>query len=123
MAKFEEGNADGRKISGDIATEMQARSVEARRRNKTLREATLAALPEDGGGGKTRLEHLVLKAMDNHRKGKLTFRDLKDLAAILGEQTINVKTDGPQIVPMPPEAIEALGKWANKTGADTPGEE
>ena len=123
MAKFEEGNADGRKISGDIATEMQARSVEARRRNKTLREATLAALQEDGGGGKTRLEHLVLKAMDNHRKGKLTFRDLKDLAAILGEQTINVKTDGPQIVPMPPEAIEALGKWANKTGADTPGEE
>ena len=125
MAKFEEGNPIGEatRISGDIAGEMQARSVEARRRNKTLREATLAALQEDGGGGKTRLEHLVLKAMDNHRKGKLTFRDLKDLAAILGEQTINVKTDGPQIVPMPPEAIEALGKWANKTGADTPGEE
>lgn len=94
MAKFEDGNADGRKFSGDVATEMQARSVEARKRNKTLRETLLAALMEDGGGGKTRLEHLVLKAMDNHRKGRLTFRDLKDLAAILGEDVLRIQHEG-----------------------------
>lgn len=88
MAKFEQGNPIGEatRISGDVAGEMQARSVEARKRNKTLRETLLAALMEDGGGGKTRLEHLVLKAMDNHRKGRLTFHDLKDLAGVLGEE-------------------------------------
>ena len=92
MAKFEQGNPIGEatRISGDVAGEMQARSVEARKRNKTLRETLLAALMEDGGGGKTRLEHLVLKAMDNHRKGRLTFHDLKDLAFVLGEAELGI---------------------------------
>lgn len=92
MAKFEQGNPIGEatRISGDVAGEMQARSVEARKRNKTLRETLLAALMEDGGGGKTRLEHLVHKAMDNHRKGKLTFHDLKDLAFVLGEAELGI---------------------------------
>jgi hypothetical protein len=92
MAKFEQGNPIGEatRISGDVAGEMQARSVESRRRNKTLRETLLAALMEDGGGGKTRLEHLVLKAMDNHRKGRLTFHDLKDLAFVLGEAELGI---------------------------------
>ena len=88
MAKFEEGNEHA--INADIAREYQARSVESRKRNKTLREALLAALQEDGGGGKTRLEHLVLKAMDNHRKGRLTFHDLKDLAFVLGEAELGI---------------------------------
>lgn len=125
MAKFQPGELPpvGQQISEDSAREMQLRSAASRKRNRTLRETLLAALQEDGGEGMTKMEILVRQAMNNHKKGKLTFRDLKDLAAVLGEQTINVKTDGPQIVPMPPEAIEALGKWANKTGADTPGEE
>lgn len=125
MAKFQPGETPpgAIPINEDIAKEYQKRSAEARKRNRTLRETLLTALNEDGGEGMTKLEVLVRQAMNNHKKGKLTFRDLKDLAAVLGEQTINVKTDGPQIVPMPPEAIEALGKWANKTGADTPGEE
>ena len=88
MAKFEQGNEHA--ISADVAREYQARSVESRKRNKTLRETLLAALQEDGGGGKTRLEHLVLKAMDNHRKGKLTFHDLKDLAFVLGEAELGI---------------------------------
>ena len=90
MSGFKEGNTEGRKFSGENAADMQARSAEARKRNKTLREALLAALQEDGGGGKTRLEHLVLKAMDNHRKGKLTFHDLKDLAFVLGEAELGI---------------------------------
>ena len=101
-------------FSAGVAQEMQLRSAEARKANRTLRETMLAALSEDGGGGVTRMEHLVRKAMENHRKGKLTFHDLKDLAAVLGEGTLNVKTDGPAIVPMTPEAIEALSKWSSK---------
>lgn len=88
MAKFEQGNEHA--ISADVAREYQARSVESRKRNKTLRETLLSALMEDGGGGKTRLEHLVLKAMDNHRKGRLTFHDLKDLAFVLGEAELGI---------------------------------
>ena len=116
MAKFKKGETPkgAKPINEEIAKEYQARSAAARKANRTLRETMLAALAEDGGGGLTRMEHLVRKAMDNHRKGKLTFRDLKDLAAVLGEGTINVKTDGPAIVPMTPEAIEALSKWAAK---------
>ena len=125
MAKFQPGETPqgAIPINEEIAKEYQLRSAASRKRNRTLRETLLAALQEDGGEGMTKMEILVRQAMNNHKKGKLTFHDLKDLASVLGEQTINVKTDGPQIVPMPPEAIEALGKWANKTGADTPGEE
>ena len=90
MAKFEDGNADGRKFSGDVATEMQARSVESRKRNKTLRETLLAALQEDGGEGMTKMEILVRQAMNNHKKGKLTFRDLKDLSFVLGEAELGI---------------------------------
>lgn len=125
MAKFQPGETPqgAIPINEEIAKEYQLRSAASRKRNRTLRETLLAALSEDGGEGMTKMEILVRQAMNNHKKGKLTFHDLKDLASVLGEQTINVKTDGPQIVPMPPEAIEALGKWANKAGADTPGEE
>lgn len=73
---------------------------------------TLAALQQDGGGGLTRMEHLVLKAMDNHRKGKLSFRDLKDLSAILGEQTLNVKTDGPRLLVVDEETLQAAAERA-----------
>lgn len=119
MAKFEQGNPIGEatRISGDVAGEMQARSVEARKRNKTLRETLLAALMEDGGGGKTRLEHLVLKAMDNHRKGRLTFHDLKDLAAILGENVLKVETDGPKLLVVDSETLQAAAKWSSKPEA------
>lgn len=125
MAKFQPGETPqgAVPINEEIAKEYQLRSAASRKRNRTLRETLLAALQEDGGEGMTKMEILVRQAMNNHKKGKLTFHDLKDLAAVLGEQTINVKTDGPQIVPMPPEAIEALGKWAGKTAADTPGDE
>lgn len=121
MAKFQPGELPpvGQQISEDSAREMQLRSAASRKRNRTLRETLLAALNEDGVEGMTKMEILVRQAMNNHKKGKLTFHDLKDLASVLGEQTINVKTDGPQIVPMPPEAIEALGKWAAKTGGET----
>lgn len=120
MAKFEKGiTPEGAvPISGeDMAKEYQRRSVESRKANTSVREALLRELAKKASEGSdlTRLEALVLKAMNNHAKGKLSFKDLKDLADLLGEsiQNVNVKTDA-AIVPMTPEAIEALGKWASK---------
>ena len=78
---------------GGVAEEMQARATEARKQNKTLREAMREALLEDGGGGMTKLEVLVRKAMNNHREGKLTFKDLQNLAIVLGETQLTLTLD------------------------------
>lgn len=93
--RFVAGNTEGQQFrnSGGMAAAMQERSVEARKQNKTLREALREALMEDGGGGFTKMEILARKAMENHRSGKLSFRDLSYLATILGEANINVTLD------------------------------
>ena len=83
----------GEQISEDVAREYQARSARARKQNKTLREAMREALLEDGGGGMTKLEVLVRKAMNNHREGKLTFKDLQNLAIVLGETQLTLTLD------------------------------
>lgn len=118
MGKFEKGNEHA--ISAEVARDYQRRSVEARKANKemraTLREVLMAELDEkDERTGLTRRQLLIKKAMANHAKGKLSFKDLKDLADLLGEsiQNVSVQTDAP-IVAMTPEAIQALGKWASK---------
>lgn len=104
----EEAREIGRK--GGIA------SGKARKEKATLRAVLLEELDEkDERTGLTRRQLLIKKAMANHAKGKLSFKDLKDLADLLGEsiQNVNVQTDAP-IVAMTPEAIQALGKWASK---------
>lgn len=118
MAKFEKGNEHA--ISAEVARDYQRRSVEARKANKemraTLREVLMEELDHvDEASGLTRRQLLIKKAMANHAKGKLSFKDLKDLADLLGEsiQNVSVQTDAP-IVAMTPEAIQALGKWASK---------
>lgn len=91
-------------------------SGKARRERATLRAVLMEELDEkDERTGLTRRQLLIKKAMANHAKGKLSFKDLKDLADLLGEsiQNVNVQTDAP-IVAMTPEAIQALGKWASK---------
>lgn len=72
------------------------KSGEARREKKALRELLLDELAKDGGGGLTKAQWLVAKALENHAKGKLTFKDLKDLQDLLGEsvQNINLSTEG-----------------------------
>lgn len=119
--RFVDGNTEG--ISTEVARDYQRRSVEKRKENAkeraTLREVLMAELDEkDERTGLTRRQLLIKKAMANHAKGKLSFKDLKDLADLLGEsiQNVSVQTDAP-IVAMTPEAIQALGKWASK-GAD-----
>ena len=90
--KGSSGNPSKR-FSAGVAQEMQARSAESRKQNKTLREALREALQEEGGGGYSKLEILARKAMQNHQNGKLTFKDLSYLATILGEANINVTLD------------------------------
>lgn len=99
-------------FSAGVAQEMQLRSAEARKRNKTLREAMIEALQEEGGGGYTKLEILVRKAMENHRNGKLSFLDLKSLASIMGEDKLNIETNGPQVIIVSQQSIEAAKKWS-----------
>ena len=96
MAQFQPGETPpvGTPISAEVAREYQAKAAEARKRNRTLREAALAALQERTPDGHTKMEALILKAMDNHYKGKLAFRDLKDLAAILGEDVLRIQHEG-----------------------------
>jgi hypothetical protein len=93
--RFVAGNTEGQQFrnSGGMAAEMQERSVNSRKQNKTLREAMREALMEDGGGGMTKLEVLVRKAMNNHREGKLTFKDLRNLAIVLGETQLTLTLD------------------------------
>lgn len=116
MGQFKQGEHanPATEISGAVAVEYQQRSAKARKRNRTLREALLEALQEDGGGGYTKLDILARKAMENHRNGKLSFKDLKDLSAVLGEATLNVKSDGPRLLVVDAETLQAASKWSSK---------
>lgn len=121
MARFQPGETPPGAVpfSEGIAKEMQARSVEARRTNRTLREVMREALEEEAAPGVTRLEALARKTLANHYNGKLTFKDLRNLSAILGEDTLNIKTEGGvslQVVVGSQEAAEGLKK-AIETGA------
>lgn len=96
--RFLPGNKEGKTFtsSGGLATEMQARSVASRKRNATIAEMLRRELEKDGGDGLTRGEVLVAKAAHNHLKGKLTFKDLKDMQDVLGEsvQQLHVQHEG-----------------------------
>lgn len=110
--RFVKGNKAG--INTAVAREYQARSAAARKANKTIAEHLRAYLDQDAGNGHTRGELLVMQAVKNHKDGKLTFRDLRDLARIMGEDTINIKTDGPAMVVVPESALPAIDKWKKK---------
>ena len=119
MAKFKPGESGNptTQFSGAVAVEMQARSAQARKENHTLREVLMKALQEDAGNGMSRMEALARKALSNHYNGKLTLKDLRNLSAILGEDTLNIKTEGGpvQIVVGTQEAAEGL-QHALQTG-------
>lgn len=115
--RFVKGNTVGRTFSGDgMATEMQARSVESRKRNLTLREAMIAEVRKQAakGGDMTKLEYLVAKVIDNHARGKLTFKDMTYLMEILGEKQLTVKHEGDQRLVVTQQEADALDKWAAK---------
>ena len=103
----------GTPISEGVAREMQARSVEARKENRTVAEVLRAQLLEkvNDGSPLTKLEYLTLKAINTHAKGDMTFKDLRELQKALGEDannnqetTINITIGG--------EAAAAGAKWS-----------
>lgn len=100
------------KIHGGMAEEYQARSVASRKKNKTIAEMLRAYLETDAGNGMTKGQALIMQAVNNHKTGKLSFHDLRDLTAVLGEETLNIKTDGPQVVIVSQQSIEAAKKWS-----------
>lgn len=114
--QFVKGNTEG--ISTESAREMQLRSAEARKANRkerqTLAEVLRQQLQEKAADGSpmTRLEYLVAKAISNHAKGALSLKDLTYLQKLLGEDVLNIKTDGPvlNIVVGTPEAAEGLNR-------------
>ena len=116
MAKFEKGNPIGAetRISGEIAGEMQKRSAASRKANRSIAEMLRTYLDEPGGGGYTRGEILVMKAVNNHKDGKLTFKDLRDLSRILGEDVLNIKTEGGVVLHVDRETADAISKWTTK---------
>lgn len=115
MGKFKKGEiAEGSVvINEDIAREYQRRSAAKRRKNKTIAESLRAYLSEEVGDGLTRGDVLVMQAVNNHKKGKLTFRDLRDLTNVLGEAVINVNTDGIRVVVDNEEQKRKLEKLAD----------
>ncbi len=107
--RFVKGNTEG--ISTEVAREYQARSVEARLRNKTLADALRAELEKKAPGTEmTKLEYLAAKAIGNHANGDMTFKDLRDLQHLLGEdkQTLNLEGDGIRVVVESPDQAEKI---------------
>ena len=113
QGRFLPGNTEGKNspFCNGLASEMQVRSVEARKAKKTIADHLRAYLEQDAGNGHTRGELLVMQAVKNHKDGKLTFKDLRDLSRILGEDTLNINTNGPQVIVVSQQAIEASKKW------------
>ena len=119
--QFLPGNKEGHrfKSNGD-ATEAGAKGVAVREENKkerqTLTEVLRQQLQEKAADGSpmTRLEYLVAKAISNHAKGNLSLKDLTYLQKLLGEDVLNIKTDGPQVVVVSDKSIRAAEKWSKK---------
>lgn len=94
------GNPETQFKSGREAAENGAKggraSGESRRRHRELRELLIEELAKEGANGMSKEEYLVAKVLENHARGKLTFKDMKDLQDLLGESSlnVNVKSEG-----------------------------
>ena len=106
-------------ISEGNAKEYQRKAAASRKKNKTIAEMLRAYLETDAGGGFTKGEALVMKAVNNHKDGKLGFKDLRDLARILGEDVLTIKNEGPAMVVVPEQAMKAIDKWKKKKTSET----
>lgn len=77
-------------ISEGIAKDYQLRSAAKRKENRKLAEVMRRELEKKAkGGDMTKMEYLVIKAIQDSSSDRLTFRDLHELQKILGE---DVKT-------------------------------
>ena len=112
--RFKKGNTEG--FSTESAREMQLRSASARKENRTLADVLRQELQKKAASGSpmSKLEYLVAKAIENHAKGALSLKDLTYLQKLLGEDVLNIKTDGPQVVVVSDKSIRAAEKWSKK---------
>ena len=114
--RFVKGNKEGRKIGsngGLTAAEAQLRGAEARKRNRTLADVVRSELEKAAPGTYlTKIEYLAAKAISNHAAGEMTFKDLRDLQHLLGEdkQTLNLEGDGVRIVVENGEQADKIGR-------------
>lgn len=100
-------------FSAGVAKEMQLRSAEARKRNRALADVIRAELTKAAPGTDlTKMEYLAAKAISNHAQGEMTFKDLRDLQHLLGEdkQILNLEGDGIRIVVENAEQAAKLGE-------------
>ena len=110
------GNKEGRKIGsngGITAVEAQLLGAEARKRNRALADVIRAELTKAAPGTDlTKMEYLAAKAISNHAQGEMTFKDLRDLQHLLGEdkQILNLEGDGIRIVVENAEQAAKLGE-------------
>lgn len=82
----------------------------SRRKHKAIRELLLSELRKVGPNGLTKEEYLVAKALENHAKGKLTFKDLQDLQQLLGEAVEKHEMNVQGRVEYVPEGVDELIK-------------
>ena len=85
-------------------------SGRSRRKHKELRELLIRELTKVGANGLTKEEYLVAKALENHAKGKLTFKDLQDLQQLLGEAVEKHEMNVQGRVEYVPEGVDELIK-------------
>lgn len=106
-------------ISKGMAKDYQARSVKARKRNRTLAEVVRAELEKPAPGSElTKMEYLAAKAIMLHGSGSVTFKDLQDLQKVLGEDVKKFEfgTEPLHLTLADDAALEGLRK-ALETGA------
>lgn len=112
--RFQKGNTEG--FSTETAREMQLRSATKRKENSTIADVLRRQLMEKAASGSpmTKLEYLVAKALENHSRGSLSLKDLTYLQRLLGEDVLNINTNGPQVIVVSEKSIKAADKWCKK---------
>ena len=119
--RFLPGNKEGHRFTrnGD-ATVAGAKGTAVREERKKERQTLADVLRNElqkkaaSGSEMTKMEYLVAKALENHSRGHLSLKDLTYLQRLLGEDTLNIKTDGPQLVVVSEKSIKAADKWGSK---------
>lgn len=95
--RFVKGNTEGHRFTrnGDAA-DCARKATEAREKNRTVAEVLRAALAEKASSGSpmTKLEYLASKAIQTHAIDEITFKDLRDLQKILGEDVKEINING-----------------------------
>lgn len=118
---FLPGNKEGHRFTrnGD-ATVSGAKGTAVREERKkerqTIADVLRKQLEEKAADGSemTKMEYLVARTLQNHSKGTLSLKDLTYLQKLLGEDTININTNGPQIIVVSAAAVQSGKKWAKR---------